>query len=140
MSSPADAYRDFRDRTTPVPTPPGVRLAAAALAAFSVTVLTTGLSPAVSVPLALVCVIAAVLVVLRHAYRRTLKLYARQHHVSTAPSIGQLAPLMAWWALLMGAVMFTLPVWGSFTLWLGLFALSYLLLPHIDGTRKMAYA
>lgn len=140
MTSPASAYRDFRGRKTPVPTPPGVRLAASALAAFSVTALTTSLGFAVSVPLALLCVVAAVLIVLLHPYRRELRDYAHAHSVSTAPSVGQLIPLMAWWALLMAAVMFTFPVWGSFSVWLVLFGAAYLLLPHIDGSRRLAYA
>lgn len=140
MTSPADAYRDFRTRKTPVPTPPGVRIAASAFAAFSVAVLTTGLGFPVAVPLALGCVVAAVVIVLRHPYRRELRAYAHAHHVSTTPSVGQLVPLMVWWALLMTAVVFTFPVWGSFLVWLVLFGAASLLLPHIDGSRRLAYA
>ena len=88
-----------------------------------------------------VCVVvAAVVIVLRHPYRRELRAYAHAHHVSTTPSVGQLVPLMVWWALLMAAVVFTFPVWGSFLVWLVLFGAASLLLPHIDGSRRLAYA
>lgn len=140
MSSYSDAYRDFRERKTPVPTPVEVRLISAALVGVSVAVLTSTIGLVTSVIIALVAAAAAVIIPLTHSYRRELREYARTHDVIMAPSVNQIIPLMLWWAVLMFAIVFTLPNWGVLIVWLLFFGLAWLIFPHVDGTRKMAYA
>lgn len=140
MSSYSDAYNEFRNRKTPVPAPGDVRLISAALVGVSVAVLTSTISLGLSVIFALVAVIIAVVVPLVHPYRRKLRDYARENDVTMAPSVAQIIPLMLWWAILMFAVVFSLPNWGVLLVWIVFFGLAWLIFPHVDGTRKMAYA
>lgn len=140
MSSYSDAYNEFKNRKTPVPTPAEIRLISAALVGVSVAVLTSTISFGIAAVTALVSVIIAVVVPLAHPYRKKLRAYADEHGVTMVPSVGQLVPLMLWWVLLMLAVVLSLPNWGVLLIWLACFGLAWVIFPHVDGTRKMAYA
>ena len=66
--------------------------------------------------------------------------YAARKGVSTVASISMLVPLMLWWLLLMLAPLMLWPAWGALLAFMGLFALAWLLFPHVDGSRRLAYA
>lgn len=105
------------------------------LVGVSVAALTSPLPIPIAVGVALLSVIAAVALTLTHPYRTQMKAYAE-----SIPSIAQLVPLMIWWLLLMLAPIITLPWWGVILVFLALFAVAYLVFPHVDGTRKLAFA
>lgn len=131
---------DIRSRLTPVPTPNLVRFGGAILIATALAALVSDLSLTIAAPVALVCIIAAVVLTLCHSYRRRLREFADAHNVTMMPSVQQLVPLMGLWLVLMLAPLLTLPLWGTIMVWVAAFMLTVLFYPHVDGTRKMAYA
>ncbi|WIM68172.1 hypothetical protein QP027_01875 [Corynebacterium breve] len=135
------SYGDMRARITPIPTPPAVRLIGAALVGLSVAILTSDLGMGTRVTIALVAVVAVFLLVLRHPYRTKMNLFALSKNVSRMPTIGQAIPLMIWWLLLMLApVVAPWPPIGVTVAWVALSALAWVVFPHVDGTRKLAFA
>lgn len=56
------------------------------------------------------------------------------------PNISQLIPLMLLWLIVMLAPLFTLPAWGVAVTWLLISGAAFFVFPHVDGTRKLAYA
>ncbi|AWB81319.1 hypothetical protein C3B44_02275 [Corynebacterium yudongzhengii] len=136
------ALTDFRARRTPIPTPVAVRLAGSALVGLSLAILTATelIALPVAVLIAVISAAAAVACTLIHPYRRRLRDYAQRHNVTMAPNIGQIFPLMIWWLAAMLLVLLSLPLWGSLLVGLVGFALAFLLYPHVDGSRKLAYA
>ncbi|OHF37090.1 membrane protein [Corynebacterium imitans] len=131
---------DIRSRVTPIPTPLAVRAAGAAGAAGSVAVMASAAPIAVRAGLALVCIAVALGVTFAHPYRREMREYAARKGASTVASISMLVPLMLWWLLLMLAPLAQWPTWGALVAFVGLFALAWLLFPHVDGSRRLAYA
>mgnify|MGYP001760775425 FL=1 len=95
---------------------------------------------AVRAGVALACIAVALGVTLAHPYRRAMREFAAQKGASTVASISMLVPLMLWWLLLMLAPLLQWPVWGALLVFVGLFALAWLLFPHVDGSRRLAYA
>lgn len=51
-----------------------------------------------------------------------------------------LLPLMLWWLLLMLAPLAGWPAWGAVTCFIVLFGAAWVLFPHVDGSRRLAYA
>ncbi|CAM4290069.1 MULTISPECIES: hypothetical protein [Corynebacterium] len=131
---------DIRSRVTPIPTPLAVRAAGSAGVAGSVAVMASSAPIAVRAGVALACIAVALGVTLVHPYRRAMREYAAQQGASTVASISMLVPLMLWWLLLMLAPLLQWPVWGALLVFVGLFALAWLLFPHVDGSRRLAYA
>lgn len=131
---------EARARTTPIPTPPLVRAVGTLGVAGSVAVMVSQLAPAVKVPVALACVAVVLAVTLGHPYRRELRTFARRANVDTRPSISMLVPLMAWWVALMLAPLAHWPAWGAVLTFVLAAGAAWALYPHVDGTRRLAYA
>lgn len=134
------ALGDMRNNPTPVPTPQGIRLLGSTLVGISVACLTGTLGFLLGLILALVAVGLTFLIVLKHPYRREMKRYAEAKNAITVPSISQIVPLFIWWLLLMLAPILMFPWWGVLVAWLVIFAVAYVLFPHVDGTRRLAFA
>lgn len=128
-----------RNLPTPIPTPPAVRVLGSLGVAVSVAVMVSQVPLGVKVLVALACV-AAVGVTLAHPYRGEMRRFAEEKRVSTVPSISMLVPLMLWWLALMLAPLAQWPAWGAALLGAALFGLAWVLYPHVDGTRRLAYA
>lgn len=47
---------------------------------------------------------------------------------------------MLLWLAVMLSPLIALPAWGSALVWLAVFALAFVAFPHVDGSRKLAYA
>lgn len=131
---------DARNRVTPIPTPAPVRLIASLGVAGSVAVMVSQLAIGAKVVVALACVAAALAVTLAHPYRKRLREYADARGVDRRPSISMLLPLMLWWLLLMLAPLASWPAWGAVTCFIVLFGAAWVLFPHVDGSRRLAYA
>ena len=131
---------DIRSRVTPIPTPLAVRAAGSAGVAGSVAIMASSAPIAVRAVVAIACITVALGVTLAHPYRRAMREFAAQKGASTVASISMLVPLMLWWLLLMLAPLLQWPVWGALLVFVGLFALAWLLFPHVDGSRRLAYA
>lgn len=131
---------DIRSRVTPIPTPLAVRAAGSAGVAGSVAIMASSAPIAVRAVVAVACITVALGVTLAHPYRRAMREFAAQKGASTVASISMLVPLMLWWLLLMLAPLLQWPVWGALLVFVGLFALAWLLYPHVDGSRRLAYA
>ena len=131
---------DIRSRVTPIPTPLAVRAAGSAGVAGSVAIMASSAPIAVRAVVAIACIAVALGVTLVHPYRRAMREFAAQQQVGTVASISMLVPLMLWWLLLMLAPLLQWPVWGALLVFVGLFALAWLLFPHVDGSRRLAYA
>ena len=90
--------------------------------------------------IALACVAAALTITLAHPYRKRMREYADVRRVDRRPSISMLLPLMLWWLLLMLAPLAGWPAWGAVTCFIVLFGAAWVLFPHVDGSRRLAYA
>lgn len=131
---------EIRSRVTPIPTPLAVRIAGSAGVAGSVAVMASTAPIAIRAAVALVCIAVALGVTFAHPYRREMREYAARKNAGTVASISMLIPLMLWWLLLMLAPLAQWPVWGVLLALVGLFGLAWLLYPHVDGSRRLAYA
>ena len=89
---------------------------------------------------AILCVVAAVAVTLLHPYRKQLRAFADEKNVARVPSIGMVLPLMLWWLLLMLAPLADWPAVGAWVAGVLTAAAAWVLYPHVDGTRRLAYA
>ena len=47
---------------------------------------------------------------------------------------------MILWLMVMLAPIVALPAWGAGLVWLVVFGLSFFVFPHVDGTRRLAFA
>ena len=141
MHPNALAASDMRAHVTPVPTPGIVRVGGSTLVALSLAALVSPAAPVVKVGLAAGSVIAALALTLAHPYRREMGAFAEMRNVARVPSISMLVPLMLWWLLLMLApVVSPWPAWGVLLVFAGVTAVAWLLYPHVDGSRRLAYA
>lgn len=131
---------DVRTRVTPIPTPLIVRTAGSAGVAGSIAVMVSQLAIGPKVLIALGCVALAVAVTLLHPYRGQMRAFAEEKKVSTVPSISMLAPLMLWWLTLMLAPLAQWPAWGAVLVGVLIAAVTWVLYPHVDGSRRLAYA
>lgn len=139
-----DAYMDMKSHRTPIPTPPGIRLVSSMLVGASVGFATTTRSSAwpvyLSIIIVLVSAAVAVALPLRAPYRSEMTSYAEAHNVSTLPSIAQLIPLMIWWTLLMIGFVLGWPWWGGLIAGAAIAVVAFWVFPHVDGTRRLAFA
>lgn len=135
------AYGDMKSHKTPIPTPTLVRGIGSILVGLSVAIMVGPWAIGVRFGIAIVSVIATLALTLLHPYRREMKFFALANNVDTFPSIGQMVPLMIWWLLLMVApILAPWPSWAVGIVFLIIGGLAWLLYPHVDGSRKLAYA
>ncbi len=131
---------EVRNRVTPIPTPTVVRALGSLAVGAPIGVMTSQAPLGVRVAVTILCVVAAVAVTLLHPYRKQLRQFAEEKNVARMPSIGMVLPLMLWWLLLMLA---PLAHWPTLVAWVAgvLTAVAaWMLYPHVDGTRRLAYA
>ncbi|WP_232507157.1 hypothetical protein [Corynebacterium glaucum] len=133
-------YADIRNRITPIPTPPVVRAVGSLGVAGSAAALVSQAPIGIKVAVALVCVAATLGVTLAHPYRKQMAAFAERENVSKVPSISMLLPVMLWWLALMLAPLAQWPTWGAVLTLIGGFGVAWVLYPHVDGTRRLAYA
>lgn len=131
---------DVRNRVTPIPTPLPVRLIGSLGVAGSVAAMVSQLAPGAKVLIALACVVAALAVTLMHPYRKRLREYAEVRGVDRRPSVSMLLPLMVWWLLLMAAPLAGWKTSGAVATFVVLLGAAWVLFPHVDGSRRLAYA
>lgn len=135
------AYGDMKAHKTPIPTPTMIRGIGSILIGISVAIMVGPWAIGVRFGIAVVSVIAAVAITLLHPYRREMKTFAKDRNLDTFPSIAQIVPLMIWWLLLMVAPLLSpWPSWAVGLIFLLIGGLAWLLYPHVDGSRKLAYA
>ena len=134
------AYGAMREHTTPIPTPPWVRLGSSILIGAAVALLASRAHIFAALIGALVCLVAAFVLVFAHPYRREMRSYADRHDADLIPTIAQLVPLMILWLLIMLAPILGLPAWGSALVWVAVSGISFIAFPHVDGTRRLAFA
>ena len=133
------AYGAMREHTTPIPTPPWVRLGSSILIGAAVALLASRAHIFAALVGALVCLVAAFVLVFAHPYRREMRSYADRHDADLIPTIAQLVPLMILWLLIMLAPILGLPAWGSALVWVAVSGISFIAFPHVDGTRRLAF-
>ena len=134
-------YSDIRTLQTPIPTPPLVRVGTSLLFGVGVAVLSTGLARGIQVGIMVAAIAAGLLLVFGHPYRREIKEFLAARNVVHKPQLGQVMPLfLVWLALMIVPVFAPLPVWGTALVGLAVSGWMYLVFPHIDGTRALAYA
>ncbi|MHA2788133.1 hypothetical protein ACXZ66_03150 [Corynebacterium sp. S7] len=135
------AYGDMKSHKTPIPTPTLVRGIGSILIGASVAIMVGPWSIGLRVGLAGTAAVLAIVLTLLHPYRREMKYFALANNVDTFPTIGQIVPLMVWWLLLMLApVLAPWPLWGVVLVFIAIAGVAWVLYPHVDGTRKLAYA
>ena len=106
----------------------------------SIGVMTSQAPLGVRAAVAILCVVAAVAVTLLHPYRKQLGAFAEEKNVARVPSIGMVLPLMLWWLLLMLAPLAGWPAVGAWVTGVLVAAAAWVLYPHVDGSRRLAYA
>ncbi|GAA3514447.1 hypothetical protein NUW87_02190 [Corynebacterium pilbarense] len=131
---------EVRNRVTPIPTPTVVRALGSLGVGASIGVMTSQAPLGVRAAVAILCVVAAVSVTLLHPYRKQLRAFAEQKNVARVPSIGMVLPLMLWWLLLMLAPLAHWPAVGAWVAGVVAAAVAWVLYPHVDGSRRLAYA
>lgn len=89
---------------------------------------------------ALVCIALTIGITLAHPYRKQLAAFAMARGVSRVPSISMVLPVMLWWLALMLAPLAQWPSWGASLAGLLAAAAAWVLYPHVDGSRRLAYA
>ncbi|MDY5785924.1 hypothetical protein [Corynebacterium sp.] len=133
--------QDINARTTPIPTPGVVRAGGSVLVGISLAVLVSAASPAVMLGIAVGSATLAVALTLAHPYRREMRRFAEEKNVARVPSISMLVPLMLWWLTAMLAPLAApWPGWAVLIAFVVAAALAWLLYPHVDGSRRLAYA
>ena len=75
-----------------------------------------------------------------HPYRGQMRAFAQRHNVTMLPTVSQLVPLILLWLAVMLSPLIALPAWGSALVGLAVFGLAFVAFPHVDGSRKLAYA
>lgn len=131
---------DVRNHITPIPTPLAVRSAGTACVAGSIAVMVSQLATGPKVLIALGCAALALAVTLLHPYRGQMRAFAKERKVDTVPSISMLVPLMLWWLALMLAPLAHWPAWGAVLTFMLAAGATWVLYPHVDGSRRLAYA
>ena len=131
---------EVRNRVTPIPTPTVVRALGSLGVGGSIGVMASQAPLDVKAVVAILCVVAAVAVTLLHPYRKQLRAFADEKNVARVPSIGMVLPLMLWWLLLMLAPLAGWPTLGAWVAGVLAAAAAWVLYPHVDGTRRLAYA
>ena len=131
---------EVRDRVTPIPTPPVVRALGSIGVGGSIGVMVSQAPLSVKAVVAVLCVVAAVAVTLLHPYRKELRAFAEDKGVARVPSISMVLPLMLWWLLLMLAPLAHWPAVGAWAAGVAAAAAAWVLYPHVDGSRRLAYA
>lgn len=134
------AAAEVRNRITPIPTPLVVRATGSVAAGVSVAVLVSQAPVGVAALIALTCVAVALAVTFVHPYRNTMRAFAVEKNIDRRPSISMLLPLMLWWLLLMLAPLATWPGWAAAMVFAVISASAWILFPHVDGSRRLAYA
>lgn len=131
---------EVRNRVTPIPTPNVVRALGSLGAGGSIGVMASNAPLGVKAVAAVLCVVTAVAVTLLHPYRKDMRAFALEKNVSTVPSISMLVPLMLWWLALMLAPLAHWPAAGAWAAGVLATATAWVLYPHVDGSRRLAYA
>lgn len=134
-------YSDIRSRRTPIPTPLTVRVGTSLLFAVGVAVLSTGLDRGVQVGVMVAMIAVGLLLMFGHPYRREMKEFLQAKNAVIKPQLGQILPLFfVWLALMIVPVFAPMPIWGTVLVGAAVFGWMYLVFPHVDGTRALAYA
>ena len=138
---PMSSYTNMKSHITPIPTPISVRLSASVLVGAAVASLTTDLSPTVKFSITAVGLALALLIAFAHPYRGEMRMYRFRHNISSMPTIGQAMPLFGTWLVLMLApLLSSSAVWVTILVFLAVTAWMFLTFPHVDGSRKLAFA
>lgn len=131
---------EVRNRVTPIPTPTVVRALGSLGVGASIGVMTSQAPLGIKAVVAILCAVAAVAVTLLHPYRKQLHAFAEEKGVARVPPIGMVLPLMLWWLLLMLAPLAHWPAVGAWVAGVLAAAAAWVLYPHVDGSRRLAYA
>ena len=131
---------EIQNRKTPIPTPTVVQVIGSLGVAGSVAAMVSQLAVGTKVAIALACVAAAVAVTLAHPYRRQMRAFGVERNVDMGASISMVLPLMVWWLALMLAPLAGWPLWGAEVTFVLVFGAAWVLFPHVDGSRRLAYA
>ncbi|MFC6318486.1 hypothetical protein [Corynebacterium gerontici] len=136
-----NSYTNMRSHTTPIPTPPVVRFGSSALIGTGVAMLTTGLPRGVQVIAMVIFVGVGIMLIFSHPYRREIRAFLEARNLHYTPKFTQILPLfMVWLALMLAPILAPLPIIGSIGCGLVIFGWMYLVFPHVDGTRALAFA
>lgn len=131
---------EVRARKTPIPTPLVVRALGSLGVGGSIGAMASQLTLGAKVAAALACIVLTLAVTFAHPYRKQLAAFAIDRGVSRVPSISMMVPLMLWWLLLMLAPLAQWPAWGAVLTAVVAAGAAWVLYPHADGSRRLAYA
>lgn len=127
-------------RQTPIPTPLVVRLVSSFLFGVAVAVLTTSLARGVQVTIMVACLAVGIMIIFAHPYRREIRTFLEARNLVYMPKVGQIVPLfLVWLALMLAPVLAPAVVWVTVVVFLVIFGWMWLVFPHIDGTRSLAF-
>lgn len=126
--------------STPIPTPPTVRFISSALIAAAVAVLTTSLAREIQVIALLISTGAAFLVLFSHPYRKEIRTFLEKRNMHYTPKFAQVVPLFfVWLALMLAPLLAPALFWITAITFLITFGWMWLIFPHVDGTRALAF-
>ncbi|MBN9644067.1 hypothetical protein ACFSSC_02060 [Corynebacterium mendelii] len=134
------AYANMKNHITPVPTPLVVRATSSVLVAAGVAVMGADLANSWKAATMMLCIGTAMLVIFSHPYRRRMREYTETHNRDYKFRLAALLPLFPVWLALM-----TMPAFAPLAIgWLIIagavtFGWMWLIFPHIDGSRALAF-
>ncbi|QDZ42078.1 hypothetical protein [Corynebacterium sp. sy039] len=121
-------------------TPPSVRLSTSVLFGLGVASLTTALPRGIQVAIMLASIGIGILLIFSHPYRAHIRAFLEQRNLYYRPKFSQIVPLFLVWLMLMLAPLLApAPWWATLGSGLIVFGWMWLIFPHVDGTRALAY-
>lgn len=136
-----NSYSNMKSHVTPIPTPVSVRISCSFLVGVALAALTTDLAPTVKFSITGIGLALALLIAFAHPYRGEMRMYRFQHNISPVPTIGQVMPLFfTWLALMLTPLISGAPLWATILVFIAAAGWTYLTFPHVDGSRKLAFA
>ncbi|WKD61894.1 hypothetical protein CCICO_09430 [Corynebacterium ciconiae DSM 44920] len=131
---------EVRSLPTPIPTPTPVRLGTSVLFGLGVAALSTSLPRGVQVATMVLCIGVGVALIFTHPYRQRIRSYLEERGMEYRTRAGMLMPLFpVWLALMLAPVTAPAALWATALLGLATFGWMWLVFPHVDGTRMLAY-
>ncbi|WP_151641270.1 hypothetical protein [Corynebacterium sp. 11A] len=131
---------EARSLPNPIPTPAPVRLGTSVLFGLGVAVLTTSLSRGIQVAIMVACLALGIMLIYTHPYRQHIREYLEARGFEYRARASMLLPLFpVWLALMLAPVLAPAALWATALLALAVWGWMWLVFPHVDGTRMLAY-
>lgn len=106
----------------------------------AVAVLTTDLTRGMQVTVMVLSLAVGVMLIFSHPYRKQIKQFLEDRNLYYKPKFGQIVPVfLVWLALMIAPAFAPAPAWFTLLAFLLVTGWMWLVFPHVDGTRSLAF-